>query len=83
MNFATATTSDQEQHRTKNNIENNIGQSDQQQHRTVKNCKVPANAKASAAMGLNRRCPIDLLQSTEGTELVRTLLQFMDYGVYV
>lgn len=34
------------------------------------------------AMGLSRRCPIDLLQSTEGTELVKTLLQRMDYGVY-
>lgn len=34
------------------------------------------------AVGLDRRRPIDLLQSTEGTELVKTLLTRMDYGVY-
>jgi uncharacterized protein (DUF2384 family) len=31
---------------------------------------------------LDERKPIDLLQSSEGTELVRTLLTRMDYGVY-
>jgi len=34
------------------------------------------------AMGLDQRRPIDLLQSSEGTELVKTLLTRMDYGVY-
>jgi len=34
------------------------------------------------ALGLGGRKPIDLLQSTEGTELVKTLLTRMDYGVY-
>ena len=34
------------------------------------------------AMGLEQRRPIDLLQSTEGTEMVRTLLGRIDYGVY-
>ena len=34
------------------------------------------------ALGLGGRKPIDLLQSTQGTELVRTLLTRMDYGVY-
>jgi len=37
---------------------------------------------SSPAMGLDRRTPIDLLQSTEGTEMVKTLLTRMDYGVY-
>lgn len=37
---------------------------------------------ASPAIGLDRRKPIDLLQSTEGTEMVKTLLTRMDYGVY-
>lgn len=36
----------------------------------------------SPAIGLDRRKPIDLLQSSEGTEMVRTLLTRMDYGVY-
>lgn len=34
------------------------------------------------AMGLEQRKPIELLQSTEGAELVKTLLTRMDYGVY-
>lgn len=34
------------------------------------------------AIGLDQRIPIELLQSTEGTELVKTLLTRMDYGVY-
>ena len=37
---------------------------------------------SSPAMGLDQRQPIDLLQSTEGTEMVKTLLTRMDYGVY-
>ena len=37
---------------------------------------------SSPAMGLDRRKPIALLQSTEGTEMVKTLLTRMDYGVY-
>jgi putative toxin-antitoxin system antitoxin component (TIGR02293 family) len=37
---------------------------------------------ATPALGLDERKPIDLLQSSEGTELVRTLLTRMDYGVY-
>ena len=37
---------------------------------------------SAPAMGLDRRRPIDLLQSTEGTELVKTLLTRMDHGVY-
>lgn len=37
---------------------------------------------ASPAMGLDQRKPIDLLQSSEGTELVKTLLSRMEYGVY-
>jgi len=37
---------------------------------------------SSPAIGLDRRRPIDLLQSSEGTELVKTLLTRMDYGVY-
>lgn len=36
----------------------------------------------SPAIGLDRRKPIDLLRSTEGTEMVKTLLTRMDYGVY-
>lgn len=37
---------------------------------------------SSPALGLDDRKPIDLLQSTEGTELVKTLLTRMDYDVY-
>ena len=37
---------------------------------------------ATPAIGLDRRRPIDLLQSSEGADLVRTLLTRMDYGVY-
>ena len=37
---------------------------------------------SAPAIGLDRHTPIDLLQSTEGTELVKTLLTRMDYGVY-
>jgi putative toxin-antitoxin system antitoxin component (TIGR02293 family) len=37
---------------------------------------------ASPAMALDQRRPIDLLQSSEGTELVKSLLTRMDYGVY-
>jgi putative toxin-antitoxin system antitoxin component (TIGR02293 family) len=37
---------------------------------------------ASPALGLDRRRPIDLLQSSEGTNLVKTLLTRMDHGVY-
>ena len=33
-------------------------------------------------LGLDGRKPIDLLQSTEGTELVKILLTRMDYDVY-
>jgi len=33
-------------------------------------------------IGLDQRRPIDLLQSSEGAELVKTLLTRMDYGVY-
>jgi putative toxin-antitoxin system antitoxin component (TIGR02293 family) len=36
----------------------------------------------SPAIGLDRHLPLDLLQSSEGTVLVRTLLQRMDHGVY-
>ena len=36
----------------------------------------------SAAIGLDRRKPIDLLKSTEGCEMVKTLLSRMEYGVY-
>lgn len=36
----------------------------------------------SPAIGLDRHLPLDLLQSSEGTALVRTLLQRMDHGVY-
>ena len=34
------------------------------------------------AIGLDGRLPIDLLQSSQGTEMVKTLLNRMDYGVY-
>ena len=37
---------------------------------------------AAPATGLDQRKPIDLLQSSEGTELVKTLLTRMDFGVY-
>ena len=36
----------------------------------------------SPAIGLDQRVPIDLLQSSEGTAMVKTLLSRMDYGVY-
>ena len=34
------------------------------------------------ALGLDQRKPIDLLQSSEGAELVKLLLTRIDYGVY-
>lgn len=34
------------------------------------------------AIGLDDRKPIDLLQSSEGTDMVKTLLTRMEYGVY-
>ena len=34
------------------------------------------------AMGLDQRKPIDLLRSTEGTEMVKTFLGRIEYGVY-
>lgn len=37
---------------------------------------------SSPAVGLDGRYPIDLLQSSGGTEMVKTLLSRMDYGVY-
>ena len=37
---------------------------------------------STPAMGLDQRKPLDLLRSTEGTELVKTLLTRMEYGVY-
>lgn len=37
---------------------------------------------AAPATGLDQRRPIDLLQSSEGADMVRTLLTRMDYGVY-
>jgi len=37
---------------------------------------------SSPALGLDGRKPIDLLQSTEGTDLVKTLLTRMDHDVY-
>ena len=37
---------------------------------------------SSPAMGLDQRTPIDLLQSSEGTAMVKTLLSRMEYGVY-
>jgi len=36
----------------------------------------------SPALGLDGRRPIDLLRTTKGTDLVRTLLTRMDYDVY-
>ena len=36
----------------------------------------------SPAIGLDSRLPIDLLKSSQGTEMVKTLLNRMDYGVY-
>jgi putative toxin-antitoxin system antitoxin component (TIGR02293 family) len=37
---------------------------------------------STPAMGLDQRKPIDLLESSDGIELVKTLLTRMDYGVY-
>ena len=37
---------------------------------------------SSPAMGLDQRVPLDLLQSSEGTAMVKTLLSRMEYGVY-
>ena len=37
---------------------------------------------STPAIGLDQRKPIDLLRSSGGTELVKTLLTRMDYGVY-
>ena len=37
---------------------------------------------SAPAMGLDQRVPIDLLASSEGTEMVKTLLERMEYGVY-
>lgn len=37
---------------------------------------------SSPAMGLDQRVPIDLLQSSGGTAMVKTLLSRMEYGVY-
>lgn len=37
---------------------------------------------SSPAMGLDQRIPLDLLQSSEGTAMVKTLLSRMEYGVY-
>ena len=37
---------------------------------------------SSPAIGLDHRVPIDLLQSSEGTAMVTTLLSRMEYGVY-
>ena len=37
---------------------------------------------SSPAMGLDQRVPIDLLQSSEGTAMVKVLLSRMEYGVY-
>lgn len=37
---------------------------------------------STPAMGLDQRKPIELLQSSEGTDLVKTLLTRMDFGVY-
>lgn len=34
------------------------------------------------AIGLDRRRPIELLTSSEGTSMVKTLLTRMEYGVY-
>lgn len=37
---------------------------------------------STPAMALDQRKPIELLQSSEGTDLVKTLLTRMDFGVY-
>jgi putative toxin-antitoxin system antitoxin component (TIGR02293 family) len=37
---------------------------------------------AAHAIGLDRRRPIDLLTSSDGTTMVKTLLKRMEYGVY-
>jgi len=37
---------------------------------------------AAPAIGLDRRRPIELLASSEGTSMVKTLLARMEYGVY-
>ena len=37
---------------------------------------------SAPAVGLDQRIPIDLLQSSEGTAMVKTLLSRMEYGVY-
>jgi putative toxin-antitoxin system antitoxin component (TIGR02293 family) len=37
---------------------------------------------ASPAIGLNQHCPINLLSTPKGTELVENLLTQMEYGVY-
>ncbi|HEY2977238.1 MAG TPA: antitoxin Xre/MbcA/ParS toxin-binding domain-containing protein [Burkholderiaceae bacterium] len=37
---------------------------------------------SSPAIGLDRRKPIELLGSTDGTDLVKALLTRMEYGVY-
>ena len=37
---------------------------------------------SAPALGLDQHKPIDLLRSTDGTEMVKTLLTRMDYGVY-
>lgn len=37
---------------------------------------------SAGALALNGRRPIDLLQSAEGTEMVKTLLVRLDHGVY-
>ncbi len=37
---------------------------------------------STPAVGLDQRVPIDLLQSSEGTAMVKTLLSRMEYGVY-
>jgi putative toxin-antitoxin system antitoxin component (TIGR02293 family) len=35
------------------------------------------------AMGLDQRCPIDLLQTPAGVELVENFLTQLEYGVYI
>lgn len=35
------------------------------------------------AIGLDQRCPIDLLATTAGTEMVEDFLQRLEYGVYM
>ena len=37
---------------------------------------------AASAIGLDRRRPIDLLASSEGTDMVKTLLTRMEHGIY-